>query len=1377
MDVALFSGNPSLHVEMGDQRVRAHLRNAILAGTDLRFDALCDFKQVAGRWQSRFEFPWLKCSFVGDLQDWLDSGLTSAASGEAIEFQTASGPIQIKRPLKIAFFPDWTFEANGLSNFDVDRSNGLKSNAVRFGPVAGDALRLLERRSLPGARFIFVRQDMAWPLKDVLLRAMGGLVECGEHSFDAAQLETSVDDRGRLVSGLLVTSDRADACVTVQPSGTLRDSAGEIFRLKLCRPALAIGTQDDKQVSSLLAAFHPDVAWLAGDEVLVGVGGRNPDREFELSVANGKVVGFSCAPSIIKTWAPIEGAAAEIREVRRGNLSFHLEAVKSSGSSLEEADCSHCTDDGVRLVDFSISVRRPEDLLVLGYDFVNLRIERHNSQAELRQVNTIGPSFVIITFPPQHIAEEAFYEKDTECGPGASPVDPPPIRSRIAGESRLVFRIPPTVRSIPFTMEGLLDWRDWLLERVPAARHTNGIAEPEWNRTAIEVPYRLHLSVDGEATWDHAASPVVHHGRTELWHTRLGIPNRARQILRYGDPRSRLVAVWSPDFGKVDANTDPAVARLPFRTSLTRIDRHEIVRLTHDSTVCAEPAKADLLMLSSYGAWLRVEGIWPQAPGRSFTTLEKWEQSITMGRDQRAKIVRRAYLYPFGHQVTLVTETVRKPETFPFGNNNEEIYTAYLRQHTFVAIKERERRFPDPTENPLLPFRVITILDDRTPNLDDPDEVGGGGIATWKSKAFWPTVCGRHHEFRVRTIDWAGNVQEFTAPLVVVAAAEQDDGGQPQIVKILADVWPAYDAAATERYRQASGQTLAVGRSRQKGDTELETLTIALNGELLPYTAPGNPTSCIPYEGGGRPPPFRPRIDEIEARVPAINKLAPGGSGTAWFRPVDPEEIGNTAELFAAISRSTKPQANFHDATDRSGGIVAPTPNIDALSRLYGAVNAAIIPAGNLPSAMATAGLPSFDPLSFFDPNATVLSIPLGQIVSAMRLGFGAEVPATVSLLTEGGEVPAQISYYLNWETRSLKNWPEADPIFEVRDGTRLTIQGGGYAWLTDGVEPKFSMHGALEAFKVNVVYGGIGFVVHFRSVTFTSGTGQKTAFDIDIETVDFKGAILEFVNTLRSFLSFLDGDNALGLKVDVQPDGVTISVPPLTIPPLQMGAFSLEQLLITNSCRLSFHKQPIIFRFDFSTCDAPCIVGIGVLAGTCFFAIEVDAQRIRAIEAAIEFGAYKSLNFGGVAQGTVYVLGGVCYKSRSVTAAGRPDSSEILFSAYVRAGGCVTALGFISISIEILVSLNARSSGGETSMWGTTSCSYSVKIGFFRREFTVTYTQQFQGSSTAHDAKTIMSVTSESNAHRETQRANGSLLSGQVSFADWKEYSQAFAA
>jgi hypothetical protein len=108
---------------------------------------------------------------------------------------------------------------------------------------------------------------------------------------------------------------------------------------------------------------------------------------------------------------------------------------------------------------FTLSFLRPDDLLNLDFEFINLKLNPGNPPTLVRQ-NAGSPAYLIVHFPPQSIAEEAFYEVAEEFNaPGKSdPLRPPPVFSRISGRSRLAFRIPDSLPAIPYTIESLLAW-------------------------------------------------------------------------------------------------------------------------------------------------------------------------------------------------------------------------------------------------------------------------------------------------------------------------------------------------------------------------------------------------------------------------------------------------------------------------------------------------------------------------------------------------------------------------------------------------------------------------------------------------------------------------------------------------------------------------------------------------------------------------------------------------------------------------------------------------------------------------------------------------------------------------------------------------------
>lgn len=309
------------------------------------------------------------------------------------------------------------------------------------------------------------------------------------------------------------------------------------------------------------------------------------------------------------------------------------------------------------------SLLRPDDLLNLQIEGENLRLD--SSQADdpaLVPEDPEKPAYLVVTFPPQTVIEQAYFE--------SSPVDPPPdeasdplntdlppvspdpavpVAARIGGRSRLVLRIPASedVR-IPYTTAGLLDWEGFELVVSPLAalspeptaqqrQDAPGISEPGRLETAIELPYRLILSPNEAVAWQHAMGLKTLRGITEMWHTRLmhkDTDGELAEVTRLQP--APLRAIWSPDYNpdKFEATDPPQLgdpdADWGVLTPMTPSDRHEIVILTSafhgfvkdtdDFTAYVpRPVLAEKLMLSPLGGWLRSRGEWdPPAYFRPF---------------------------------------------------------------------------------------------------------------------------------------------------------------------------------------------------------------------------------------------------------------------------------------------------------------------------------------------------------------------------------------------------------------------------------------------------------------------------------------------------------------------------------------------------------------------------------------------------------------------------------------------------------------------------------------------------------------------------------------------------------------------------------------
>jgi len=310
--------------------------------------------------------------------------------------------------------------------------------------------------------------------------------------------------------------------------------------------------------------------------------------------------------------------------------------------------------------DFQADLIRPDDLLALHVDGYNLHVVPRVDRQAVDRIDATKDSFLVVTFPPQNIAETAYFEttgtKEPPLPPGipAPPAGFPPAGSpplpgqtgaRLARFTRPVFRVAANAAMPPiaYSIEGLLDWTGLELVVTPLAdlpptpsaaqiAGAPGIAPPGPRETAIELPYRLVLSPNHAVAWQHATAPVTYASRTELWHTRLALKAADGTVSDLSaDLTAPLRAIWSPDFNPartLDPNQQPVKTTLDPDLGVTDIspnDRHQLVVLTsafhgyadaNDAPFVPAPVEAQMLMLSPLGGWLRSRGHWDPPHGR-----------------------------------------------------------------------------------------------------------------------------------------------------------------------------------------------------------------------------------------------------------------------------------------------------------------------------------------------------------------------------------------------------------------------------------------------------------------------------------------------------------------------------------------------------------------------------------------------------------------------------------------------------------------------------------------------------------------------------------------------------------------------------------------
>ena len=431
---------------------------------------------------------------------------------------------------------------------------------------------------------------------------------------------------------------------------------------------------------------------------------------------------------------------------------------------------------------FTWLLRRPQDQLHLGFEFYNLTLNTTNIiNPVLVPTTTSAPSYIVVVFPPQSLAEEAVFDT-AGTAIASSPdtpvpaADAPPVQSRLAGASRLAFQIPPSVTSIPFNSQSLLSWDTWgtpsivpwAVSQVTPDPHPPAggsstesaagyplIRQPTAVETTLEIPWRLVLSPNETAQWAHSTTPVTANGLTELWHTRLGIAGPGGTISEApgGNRTLRAIYALDPDFQSQITAGDGGGSQMgppeaqdglafpqgedPFLGAMYANDRYSIVYNSADYVDALPPnapptemtpgnkeaytptpiETVNFLMLSPLGGFVDLQGDWNNTDNNP---LVQWKHKATLGRDHYVKLVKFGFLLPTGHPAVLVEETQRKFDQDPSGN-----YTvAYLRKREYVVVKGPVKQYGDGNahgcqfDERQWPFRTVEITTLVTPDLD-----------------------------------------------------------------------------------------------------------------------------------------------------------------------------------------------------------------------------------------------------------------------------------------------------------------------------------------------------------------------------------------------------------------------------------------------------------------------------------------------------------------------------------------------------------------------------------------------------------------------------------------------------------------------------------
>jgi hypothetical protein len=969
------------------------------------------------------------------------------------------------------------------------------------------------------------------------------------------------------------------------------------------------------------------------------------------------------------------------------------------------------------------SAVRPADLLVVELAFYGVDAPSSSQPDELKRSGT-ADVIVVVALQPQHIAEESVPQKQAlDSGDDQSAYLP----RRMAGWSRVAFRVPAEVATVPLRLEPLLDLLGTCELSVVATALPQGepkpvlgclgsgllqllfapkgppLEEPAQWQTALELPFRLILSPTQTAGFAHRSRPVTSPPppdpslpvRTELWHAHLGLqpglpgtPEDApKRTVRAVWMRQGHGAPWSPSDPMSGPPESPPAAPEPFPTSLTQRDRHTIVHLSANFRWADvkgfrsfKPGAIEVrrLVASSLGSWFDARADWG---AKSPFALEEWTHRSAMGRDYYVRKVYGGWLFPFGHRATLVEIHERKFDSTRPGR------PAVIRVRFFVVVRQPVRTYrpaeaPTPPLSRTMPLRVLEARTLVTPDIDPPT-----------NKLRFPIrVSGQYFAF-------------------LFHGSDAESGGNP--VSLLAPVWFVSKDATPDDVK-----FVAMGAGGY-GTKVTGTGGVPLDHVPLDDKGPGEstwPTHSLTWAGepvprpkGDPVAPFHPRVVESAVHLPAV-QLVSGATSAATIRYHD----RYVAHGFAAGQNAGKVVAGiagalpmgFSGKADRSGGLIKPDMSISGLSRTLGAVGG---------SKLADVASGAFNPSDYFAGAAGRLFgvIELPWILKAVALFEGGSPKAPELLVDRAGD---QVTGVLRWKPK-LQNYPTdpAKSIFDTRGGTAgLEVEVRTQAGLSG--PGSASIRATLSNFTIRLIPDQFECVrIRFAKAEFKADAAGKPDVDVRLEGVDFVGP-LSFVEVLRTLID-LDGFSDPP-ALDISPAGVEASFS-LSLPTLAMGMFSLEDISLGAGFLVPFDNRALAVRFNFCERHQPFHLTVSAIGGGGFFGIELDPQGIQRLEAAFEFGASLSMDFG-VASGGVHVFAGIYFAYQSGKGA--------TLQGYFRVGGHVSALGLVTVSIELNLSLTYEESSGKAV--GRATLTIEIDVFLFSASVEVSCERKFAGSA-----------------------------------------------
>jgi len=338
----------------------------------------------------------------------------------------------------------------------------------------------------------------------------------------------------------------------------------------------------------------------------------------------------------------------------------------------------------------------------------------------------------------------------------------------------------------------------------------------------------------------------------------------------------------------------------------------------------------------------------------------------------------------------------------------------------------------------------------------------------------------------------------------------------------------------------------------------------------------------------------------------------------------------------------------------------------------------------------------------------------LGSIYLKDILGLDFEMPR-LSIIPNKKGLPDKVVY--NFLTDKIK---EKDigvvKFYAMNKGRKAAFQ----IYMEKGIQDARACRSftRLENFSIGIKpFGPEILTILFNKLEVASGSAAAKKTTVDIADIKFGGP-LDFIGKLAESL------HIPGTGLHINPSFREIEIGySYTLPGIETPAFNLANLKFDIAFTIPLpdsskkNVEELSTTFSINRPEDKFLVTAGIFGGRGHCVIRATPTKIKEIDTAIEYGGYFGINLG-IAKGYVYLFAGLRYEARD---------GDIKLTAYIICSGGVTVFGFISVSVTFLLLLQYNIQSNV--LFGSASVSYSIKIGFFKKSFTLRYSKQLTGS------------------------------------------------